>query len=128
MRRSYFALVGLALLAATVGVMIAVGVGEASGTVLVAVGALLLSADLLIIGGLTDQISVNSWVVRWYHMVGAGVVLLGLANVVFGAGWVIESGEPSVGVLAFTTAGLVIAFIGVDFFRGGIHYDVSRFE
>ncbi|MEF8831729.1 MAG: hypothetical protein V5A23_09380 [Halobacteriales archaeon] len=105
----------------------AFGTTGVGGLTLVAIVALLFAADLLIVGGLSTDVSFDSWTVQWFHLLGAGVVLVGLANLVFGTERILQSGV-SPGVAALAVAGLVVVFVGVDFARGGVHYDLSRFE
>jgi hypothetical protein len=128
MKRSYFAVLGLGLLAAVVAMAIAFGTEGLDGGTLVAMAVLLLAADLLVLGGLVEEIPVDSVVVRWFHLLGAGIVLLGLANVVFGAGRVAGAEGLTVGAAAVAVGGLALVFVGADFLRGGVHYDLSRLE
>lgn len=127
MRKGHFALLGIGLLATVVALFAAFGASGLDGLTLAAVTALLFAADLLIVGGFATELSFDSWTVKWFHLVGAGVVLVGMANLVFGTERVLRSGV-SAGVVALAVAGLVVVFVGLDFLRGGVHYDLSAIE
>jgi peptidoglycan/LPS O-acetylase OafA/YrhL len=127
MRKGHFALLGFGLLATVVAMFAAFGASGLGGLTLAAVTALLFAADLLIIGGFATELSFDSLTVKWFHFIGAGVVLLGMANLVFGTERLLQSGV-SAAVVTLAVAGLVIVFVGIDFLRGGVHYDLSTIE
>jgi hypothetical protein len=127
-KRHYFTLLGLGLLTAVALLVIGFGINGPDGLSLLAIGALLFAADMFVIGGLTDGLSIDSWVVRWHHWIGCGAVLVGLANILFSAEAVITTDTALVGVVAFAGSGLVLTFIGIDIFRGGVHYDLAMLK
>lgn len=123
-KRRWFAVVGggvlvmLAYLAVRSG--IAGGVGPS--TVLLATASL-----LFVLGGIDPAPDA----VPWYRFVGLGLLVFGAATVLY---WVepVASGGRTADDLAFALVGVataaVFGFMGIDWFRGGHHYDLSRIE
>lgn len=86
-----------------------------------------LASILLVFGGVNPAPDA----VPWYRFVGLAFLLLGAVS----AGYWIEPaarGGRTTADLAFALVGLatalVFAFIGIDWFRGGRHLDLSRIE
>lgn len=127
MKRIYFTYLGLALVA-TILIVFALASEGLAGSALLAVVALALGADLFVIGGLTEEVSINSWEVQWYRFVGTGTILLGLSMIAFTIDEMVSVDGISVGAATFAFAGGVVILIGADFFRGGLHYDLSAVE
>lgn len=128
MGRRIIAGLGLAVLLAVVLSLFAFGGDGLDRSALLMIGVLSLAAVLLVVGGLVETVPFGSVTVQWYHSVGAGIVLVGLANLVFGAQRAVESGGLSAEVVVSAAGGLLIVFIGVDFLRGGVHHDLSKLE
>lgn len=88
---------------------------------------LAVASALLVLGGLDPVPDA----VPWHRFVGLGVVLFGVALLAMWAGPAVDGSGSNTDVLMALTgvaAGLVFGFIGVDWFLGGRHYDLSRVE
>ncbi len=126
MKKMYFALLGgiCVILAGAFGVRF--GFDELH--VAAAVLALFVAGDLLVIGGLRDRSSLGSWNVQWYHFVGAGATLLGVALGVFSVSEGLQSASLSASLFLGVTSSIIAILIGVDFARGGRLHDLHSVE
>lgn len=124
MKRRWFAVMGGLLL---VGILALVWV--LGPVVLTTPAALLLvvSAGLFILGGF-DPLPAQ---VPWYRFIGVGELLVGAVFVVGLVAPALEGGRTARDLflaLVGVANGLFLGFIGLDWFRGGNHYDLSRFD
>lgn len=125
MKRIYISLFGLVLFVGTVLLVLRTGSPPADPFVLGAVLGLLVAADLFVLGGLRAAYRVGGLTIRWYHLVGTAVVLIGLVHAGFALG---SPALPSVGTVAGLVVGVAVVLVGIDLVRGGIHYDLSKLE
>ncbi|MFB6105522.1 MAG: hypothetical protein ABEJ70_00980 [Halobacteriaceae archaeon] len=126
MNRPGIALLGAVLLVASAAVAAAFWPpGDARA--LANLGLLVVAGALFVVGGARHTVTVGGRRLPWYVFVGAG-------HLVFGAGLVAAQapalGESAttverIGALAAVVGGLVLAFIGVDYLRGGRHFAVA---
>lgn len=124
MKRRWFAVMGGLLV---VGFLVLVGVlgrivATSPAALLLVVGGL-----LFVIGGF-DPIPDR---VPWYRFIGVGELLVGAVFVLSLVTPVLEGGRASQDLflaLIGVANGLFLGFIGLDWYRGGNHYDLSRFE
>ena len=117
-------MVGLAVLLGVGALGVAFEASLASSPVAL---VLVVASVLLVLGGF----DATPDLVAWYRFVGLGELLFGA---IFALIWI----APAVGEdrttsdLALAAVGvanaLIFGFIGVDWFLGGRHYDLSRFE
>ena len=122
MKRRWFAVLGIV---AMLGLAALVALGVPAATPVFAV--LAVGSVLFVLGGLDPVPDA----VPWYRFVAVGELLFGSAFAVSLLGPV-ASGQRSTTALLFAAAGvanaLIFAFVGVDWFLGGRHYDLSTFE
>ncbi|WP_435180185.1 hypothetical protein [Halorussus sp. AFM4] len=128
MRRLWFAVLGAVFGVAGVAVVAAFGGDAVSGPAAVATFALWFAASALyVLGGLDVGVGDP----EWYQLVGVGNVCLGLQQAVRLA-FRLADGSRETGTLVVTVAsglgGLALAYIGLDWVRGGRHFDLSRFD
>lgn len=67
---------------------------------------------------------------EWHQLAGVGFVALG-CWAAFQAGMLVPDDPSGIGwvlIVSFVVGGLVFVFIGIDWFRGGHHVDLSHFE
>ena len=127
MRRIWFAVLGAVFGVAGVAMLAAFGAEMVTGPAAVATFALWFATSALyVLGGL--DVAVGD--LEWYQLVGVGNVCLGLQQTVRFAFWLAD-GTPGTGTLVVAAAsglgGLALAYIGLDWVRGGRHFDLSRF-
>lgn len=124
MKRRWFAVLGVAVLLGVAAILVAFGAPLATSPVAV---VLVVASVLFVLGGL-DAVPNR---VPWYRFVGVGELLFGAVLALI---WVAPAvgGDRTTSSLALAVVGvanaLLLGFIGVDWFRGGRHYDLSRFE
>ena len=128
MKRQWFAALGGFIAASWVAVLVAFGERVLFDPQFGVVGALVLSAAvLLVLAGTTDALGG----IEWNQFAGAADVLLGLALIVqFLLAATLEDAT-SAGLLADAAAALgclVLLFIGADWIRGGKHFDLAAYE
>jgi hypothetical protein len=115
-------LLGVALLLALVGPP-----HTFSGAVLTT--CFLLAGLCLGAGALRESVTVAGRDVPWYAFVGAGDVALAAGMAVNAARIGVEGGSDDLFLAVVAGAGAVpLFFIGVDYLRGGRHFDLSAFE
>lgn len=123
-KRRWFAVTGVLVLLglAVLATVVDVPVATAAAFAVLVVGSL-----CFVLGGLDPVPDA----VAWYRFVAVGELVFGAAFAVTLLGPV-ASGQRSTTALLFAAAGvanaLLFGFIGVDWFRGGRHYDLSVFE
>lgn len=128
MKRRWFALFGgffLLISGAAVALFGSTVVETPRLAVGIAIWALVGCLD--VVGGAFESVAG----IAWYRFVGLGDILLGLWLFGFAISWYL--GGPTtdavlVSVGASALGGLTVAAIGVDWFRGGRHVDLSAFE
>ena len=131
MGRQYVAAFGLALVS-LFGLFAALLASEDPVRPLALAPALanVLAGLLLIVGGLVDDVRVGSRRIRWFHLLGAAIVLHGTTWFAFGVQDLLGP-EPTAmpfGPLVYAASGVVFLWIGADFLRGGVHHDLSVLE
>lgn len=128
MKRQWFAALGGFIAASWVAVLVAFGERVPFDPQFGVVGALVLSAAvLLVLAGTTDALGG----IEWNQFAGAADVLLGLALIVQFLLTATLEDATSAGLLADAAAalgGLVLLFIGADWIRGGKHFDLAAYE
>ena len=122
-----FTVLGGALLIGGVLLFAAFGVVDLNPTLLLQILMTTGAGVLLLLGGVGRELGS----IKWYQLVGAGDVLLGLGLCIEFFGTIIAPGPLTdkglfVGVAAI--GGLSLAYIGVDWIRGGRHFDPSQFD
>lgn len=123
-KRRWFAVMGAVVLLLVTALVATFGVTVATYPAVV----LMVAASLLsVLGGLDPVPDV----VPWYRFVGAGELLFGAVFLVLWVGPAVGGGRSTTD-LAMAAVGvanaLVFGFIGVDWLRGGRHFDVEAFE
>ncbi|POG55707.1 hypothetical protein [Haloferax marisrubri] len=84
---------------------------------------------LLVVAGLRESVALGSTTLRWHVVAGAGYVCFGLAVLANGLSSVFDPrGDPYFGGLFVLLLAPVMLFMGVDYLRGGVHFDLSTFE
>ncbi|SFG53973.1 hypothetical protein SAMN04488063_2351 [Halopelagius inordinatus] len=81
-----------------------------------------------LLSGLRESIRVGSSSVPWYVLAGVGDVALALGLLVNGVVMVTHGGGTLVTALPVAGSALFLLFVGADYIRGGVHFDVSVFE
>lgn len=127
-KRRWFAVLGSFVLLGWSALALAFGLpDEGEAAFLLNDVPLLLGGAALVAGGATD----GDGGVAWYRLVGAGFVLLGLSM----AGQflaTLAAQRTLDGLLAADAVTLVpavaVALVGLDWIRGGKHFDLSVFE
>ncbi|KTG09351.1 hypothetical protein AUR64_16355 [Haloprofundus marisrubri] len=126
--RRLFALLGIGLLLATAG-LLAFGGTPHEATTWFWLACLGLSGLSFTVSAFRDEVTVGSNSLRWYVFAGVGDIFLAAATFVLSIGDVL-SGAPTevlIGSVAGALGALFLAFIGVDYVRGGVHMDLSAF-
>ncbi|WP_128477431.1 hypothetical protein [Halorussus pelagicus] len=128
MRRIWFALFGGLFGAVGVAFLGAFRADALADPTSLATFSLWLGASTLyVLGGLDASIGDFDW----YQLVGLGNVCLGL-QMVARAAMTLADGtgetEPLLATFGGVVGGLTLAYIGLDWFRGGRHFDLSTFE
>ncbi|RDI72351.1 hypothetical protein [Halopelagius longus] len=125
MKRRLFLLPAVLLLGIASSI---VAFGPPTDPLFVALGACFaVSGGAFLVAGLRESVAVGSAVVPWYVFAGVGDIALGVGMLTNGAILVDGGGTAFAGVIIALT-GPFLAFIGVDYLRGGVHFDVSAFE
>ena len=120
-----FTILGSALLIG--GLLLTVVFGGGDSTLSVQVIMMSSAGVLFLFGGLGYELGS----IEWYQLVGAGNVLLGLSFSLQFVAAVMGPGSVSNELLfigAAAIGGLSLAYIGVDWIRGGKHFDLSQFD
>ena len=123
-----FTVLGAALLVGGVLLFAVFGVADSDPTLLLLQILMVTGAGvLLLLGGVGRELGS----IKWYQLVGAGDVLLGLGLCVELLRTIVTPGPLTgeglfVGIAAI--GGLSLAYIGVDWIRGGRHFDPSQFD
>lgn len=117
--RIYFAVMGALIGAGGLALAIVGDDGVVSAT------AIFIAGLLFVVGGLRERVRIGSMRLEWYRLIGGGIVLVGLGNVAFGLRGAIGSGVLSFEALVGALNLCLLLFVGIDFFRGGVHHDLS---
>ncbi|WP_276300093.1 hypothetical protein [Halorussus lipolyticus] len=128
MRRIWFAVMGGTFLLVGVGFAGAFGLeGTTDPATAIALVLWFSAALLYVLGGLGKSIGG----LAWFQFVGLGNVCLGL-QLLTQIPVALADGIPGTEALVVTIAtglgGLSLSFIGLDWFRGGRHFDLSAFD
>lgn len=128
MKRRWFAVVGGFFLIVSAGAVVLLG-RDALRTprFLASILTWLLIGGLSVVGGLRRSVAG----VEWYRFVGVGDVLLGLWMLGYATTWFLDGTADratQVSAVAMAGSGSLLVFIGVDYFVGGRHLDVSAIE
>jgi hypothetical protein len=128
MRRIWFAVMGATFAVVGVGFAAAFGLeGVAEPPTAVALALWFSASVLYLLGGFGTSLGG----VEWYQFVGLGNVCLGLQLLVQ-LPFTLAGGTPETEVLVPAIAsglgGLSLLFIGLDWLRGGRHFDLSAFD
>ncbi|RDZ63700.1 hypothetical protein C5B90_11235 [Haloferax sp. Atlit-12N] len=84
---------------------------------------------LLVVAGVRESVALGATTLRWHVVAGAGYVCFGMAILVDGLSSVFDPrGDPYFGGLFALLLAPVMLFMGVDYLRGGVHFDLSTFE
>ena len=126
MKRTYFAVLGAicVISAGIVGLRFGLGERHVAAAMLV----LFAAGDLLVIGGLNDRSSFGPWDVQWFHFVGVGAALIGVALGVFTVSEGLQSASLSMSLFFGVTSSIIAVLIGIDFARGGRLHDLQSLE
>ncbi|NHN57566.1 MULTISPECIES: hypothetical protein [Halorussus] len=126
MRRFWFAVLGVIFGIAGVAFLAAFGAPATDPAALVTFALWFAASALYVLGGL--EVAVAD--LKWDQLVGVGNVCLGLQQTVRLGVW-FAGGSGETETLAVTVAsgvgGLALAYIGLDWVRGGRHFDLSGF-
>lgn len=131
MKRRWFLVLGVLTVASQVGPLVAFGIPSSppASTVLTVVSTVL-AGVLFVLGGLAPRIGG----VEWYRFVGIAALLAGIGfalamvvPILNGTSAYEREVRPLLAVAA-TIGGASLAFIGIDWLRGGRHFDLSIYE
>ncbi|NHN47244.1 hypothetical protein G9464_06480 [Halostella sp. JP-L12] len=125
MRRYWLAVFGAAILVSQVALFSLVGVPQHVGWTVAALLCFGLAGAAFVVAGVREYLPLASAAAPWYRFAGVGDLLLALGMFLNGVSMV--RGDEStvfVGLIA-AAGGLVLAAIGVDYLRGGVHLDTS---
>jgi hypothetical protein len=131
MKRRWFLVLGLGMIAASLGLLFVFPVNLLENPATAATNiVLILGGALMAIGGAGIQPRTS----EWYQFVGAGDVLIGvgmaasyLLPMVYGTS-PYDGTEGVLLAICAVAGGGSLAFIGFDWIRGGRHFDLSIFE
>lgn len=124
MKRRWFAVMGGAFLLPVAALLVRSG---PPGRLDLPLVLLAVASVLLALGGLDPLPDA----VPWYRFVGLGEVVFGVALLAMWVGPAVGGSGSNTDVLMALTgvaAALIFGFIGVDWFLGGRHYDLSKME
>ncbi|CQR53869.1 MULTISPECIES: hypothetical protein [Haloferax] len=84
---------------------------------------------LLVVAGIRESVALGSTTLGWHVVAGAGYVCFGMAILVNGLSSVLDArGDVLFGGLSALLLAPVMLFMGIDYLRGGVHFDLSTFE
>lgn len=92
-------------------------------------GGFAMAGLLLITAALRDSVGVGAASLDWHVVAGLGYLCFGIgmvANVAPELGG--TRGDVFFGALAIVTIVPMMVFMGIDFIRGGVHLDISKWE
>jgi len=129
MRRYWFAVLGSAFLVAQVAFLYAAGLPETFDLTTVSLVGYTLAGAAFVVAGVREWLPLPPDAAPWYRFAGSGDVLLGLGMLANGLSSVLDGGSGSLFLGALVSLGsLGLLFIGIDYVRGGVHFDLSTFE
>lgn len=128
MRRALLTLLGSGLLLVAAALLGLVGVPDDASTGLL-VACLGVAGGTFVVAGRRERVAVGSGSVEWHVFAGVGDLALALAmlstTVPELLGGSVAATSAVVGSAAGALGALALAFIGVDYLRGGVHLDVD---
>ena len=84
---------------------------------------------LLISAGLRDSVGVGVASLDWHVAAGLGYLCFGIGMVASTAPTLGGTGEDAIfGALTIAAIVPMMVFMGIDFMRGGVHLDISKWE
>lgn len=128
-RRTYVAL-GVAFVVLIVAFFWTFDVPTGEPLTDLAAGCVLVTGLFFVLGGLREEITGGGVRIRWNHLIGIGDFFLAIAMALNGVDLALtatETGSQLIAVLVLFAA-VVVAWIGYDFFRGGVYLDLSRYD
>lgn len=128
MRRHWLAVFGAALVLLPVGLFSLAGRPDRVDGTVAATLCFGLAGAAFVAAGVREYLPTTASAAPWYRFVGVGDLLLALGMALNGVSMV-RGGDSSAFVGVLTAAGsIVLAAIGVDYFRGGVHLDTAAVE
>ncbi|SEL54740.1 hypothetical protein SAMN04488691_105258 [Haloferax larsenii] len=92
-------------------------------------GGFAMAGLLLIAAGLRDSVGVGAASLDWHVAAGIGYLCFGIGMVASTAPTLSGTREDVfVSALTIVTIVPMMAFMGIDFIRGGVHLDISKWE
>ena len=127
MRQNWLAVFGTALVLAQAVFLSFTGLPDHIDGTVAALLCFGLAGAAFVAAGVREYLPTTTAAAPWYRFAGVGDLLLALGMLLNGISMV--RGDSSVFVGLLTAAGsLVLAAIGVDYFRGGVHLDTAAVE
>lgn len=126
MKRRWFAVLGVFLLVSQGVIFAAFGFSSFDARTVLSLLFTMIAAVLFVLGGLSVQIE-NT---EWHQFVGAANVFMGIWFVVELSLPILRVGSATglVPAIAGVVGGLSMVFIGMDWIRGGNHFEISQYE
>lgn len=128
MKRRWFVVLGAFLLFVNSALFVAFGFPTLDTEAALSLVSWMVVGILFVVGGSSVQIGA----VEWYQLVGAGYVLMGITfGLDFSLTTLNDASLGDSGVVFAVVAilgGLSMVFMGVDWIRGGHHFEISQYE
>lgn len=128
MKRRWFAVLGVFLFVSHGAVLVAFGFPAPVTETVLSLLPWMFAGVLFVLGGLSVQIET----IEWHQFVGAANVFMGIGfGVNFSLTTLRDASLGNGGVIfavAGIAGGLSMVFIGMDWIRGGRHFEISRYE
>ena len=129
MRRYWFAVLGSAFLVTQFVLLSAIGAPSTFDWTTASLVGYALAGVAFVVAGVREWLPLPADAAPWYLFAGAGDVLLGAGMLANGVPSVLGGGAEALFFGGLISVGsLVLAFIGIDYARGGVHLDLSTFE
>lgn len=128
MKRRFASLLGIVMLGLTGASLAVFGSRVVTGPLAVAVlGGFVLSATLLLVGGLVDSVTIGGRVVSWNALVGIGDVVLATVVSLSAVRSALVTGDTGSWVFAaaMVASGSSLAWLGVQTARDSPHVDLE---
>ena len=128
MRRYWLAVFGTAIISAQVVLLSFVGRPDRVDGTVAALLCFGLAGVAFVAAGVREYLPTTASTAPWYRFAGVGDLLLALGMLLNGISMV-RGGDSSLFVgLTTAAASVVLAAVGVDYFRGGVHLDAAAVE